>query len=246
MTAEAAPQPVTVKLIDRHEVAERTMAFRFERPAGWTFKPGQSVDLTLLDPPETDSEGNTRSFSIASDTSEPGFLIATRLRGSAFKRVLSTMPLGSALKLDGPFGSLTLHNNSSRAAVMLAGGIGITPFRGMIVRAAREALPHRIYLLYSNRRPEDAPFLAELQELQAKNPNYKLAATITEPAASRVPWGGETGFIDPAMLRRVISGAPSPIYYAAGPPEMVKAMQSMLHDYGADEDDIRVEEFPGY
>lgn len=246
MTAQAAQQPLTVKLIDRLEVAERTMAFRFERPTGWTFKPGQSVDLTLLDPPETDSEGNTRSFSIASDTSEPGFLIATRLRGSAFKRVLSTMPLGSSVKLDGPFGNLTLHNNSSRAAVMLAGGIGITPFRGMIVRAARELLPHRIYLIYSNRRTEDAPFLQELQELQTKNPNYKLTATITEPAASKAPWSGETGFIDAAMLGRAIDGAPSPIYYSAGPPEMVKAMQSMLHEYGVDEDDIRVEEFSGY
>ncbi len=50
------------RLTSRQEVAERTMAFRFERPVGWRFKAGQSVDLTLLDPPETDAEGNTRAF----------------------------------------------------------------------------------------------------------------------------------------------------------------------------------------
>jgi ferredoxin-NADP reductase len=50
------------KLIDRKEVAEGTMAFRFEKPSGWTFKAGQYLDMTLLDPPESDAEGNVRSF----------------------------------------------------------------------------------------------------------------------------------------------------------------------------------------
>lgn len=245
MAAEPA-QALEVKLVDRFEVAERTMAFRLEKPEGWAFKPGQSVDLTLLNPPETDGEGNTRSFSLACDTSDPALLFATRLTGSAFKRVLSTAPLGTVLKLDGPFGNLTLHNNSSRAAVMLTGGIGITAFRGTILRAARERLQHRIVLLYSNRRPEDAAFLDELRGLEARNPNYKLVATMTEPKASKSPWSGETGLIDQAMLQRATTGLNSPIYYSAGPPGMVKAMQSLLHDNGVDDDDIRVEEFSGY
>jgi len=42
------------------------MGFRFEKPTGWTFKAGQSIDMTLLAPAETDAEGNTRTFSIAS------------------------------------------------------------------------------------------------------------------------------------------------------------------------------------
>jgi len=50
------------KLLSRVEVAEGTMAFHFEKPPGFDFKPGQSADLTLLNPPETDSEGNTALF----------------------------------------------------------------------------------------------------------------------------------------------------------------------------------------
>lgn len=242
------PEPsaaLMLKLIGREPVADQTMAFRFEKP-GWAFKPGQSVDMTLIDPPETDAEGNTRSFSIASDQSEDALLFATRLRGSAFKRVLSQMPLGNAVKVDGPFGSLTLHNNAARAAVFLAGGIGITPFRGMVVRAAREKLAHHIYLFYSNHRPEDAVFLEELQSLQQQNSNYKLIATMTSMEKSKRAWQGETGFIDKAMLERNLQGAASPIYYTAGPASMVKAMQSLLHQIGVDDDDICVEEFPGY
>ncbi len=139
------------KLKDRKEVAERTIAFRFEKPSGWAFKAGQFIDMTLLDPSETDSEGNTRGFSIASGRHEETLMVATRMRDTAFKRVLKTMPVGTAVKIEGPFGDLTLPNNASRTTVFLAGGIGITPFRSISVRAANERLPHRIFLFYSNR-----------------------------------------------------------------------------------------------
>ena len=56
----------TVKLKDRKEIAAGTLAFSFEKPADFTFKAGQFVQMTLLDPPETDAEGNRRDFSIAS------------------------------------------------------------------------------------------------------------------------------------------------------------------------------------
>ncbi|MEO6798102.1 MAG: hypothetical protein ABI401_05085, partial [Candidatus Dormibacter sp.] len=48
------------KLNGREEVAEGTMAFHFEKPPGWTFRAGQFIDMDLIDPPETDAEGNTR------------------------------------------------------------------------------------------------------------------------------------------------------------------------------------------
>jgi ferredoxin-NADP reductase len=133
-----------------------------------------------------------------------------------------------------------------RTAVFLAGGIGITPFRSIVFRAAKEKLPHRIFLFYSNRRPEDAPFLDELQALERENPNYKLIASMTEMSKSHRPWQGETGLIDKEMLARHLKGAISPIYYVAGPPEMVKGLKTMISEAGADDDDIRTEEFSGY
>jgi ferredoxin-NADP reductase len=59
-------------LIRREEVVEGTMAFHFEKPPGFTFKAGQSADVTLIDPPDTDAEGTTRTFSIASPPFEAG------------------------------------------------------------------------------------------------------------------------------------------------------------------------------
>ncbi|HXU19677.1 MAG TPA: FAD-dependent oxidoreductase [Verrucomicrobiae bacterium] len=243
----AAASPIFMsKLKDRKEVAERTIAFRFEKPSGWTFKAGQFIDMTLLDPSETDSEGNTRGFSIASGPHEEMLMVATRIRDTAFKRVLKTMPIGTAVKIEGPSGDLTLPNNFKRAVALLAGGIGITPFRSMLVRAAKEKLPHRIFLFYSNRRPEDAPFLEELQTLERANPNYKLIASMTEMKKSQRPWDGETGLINPEMLTRHLKGAGTPIYFIAGPPAMVKGLHEMLNKAGVDDDDIRAEEFAGY
>ena len=83
MATSATAGSFKVKLISRQEIAERTMAFRLEKPAGWTFKAGQSIDLTLLEPTETDAEGNTRAFSIASAPFEENLIVATRLRNTA-------------------------------------------------------------------------------------------------------------------------------------------------------------------
>ena len=243
----AAVAPVTEsRLIGREEVAERTMAFRFYRPLNWTFQAGQFLDMTLLDPSETDAEGNTRSFSIASAPYEDTLMVATRMRDTAFKRVLRSMPLGSPVKLEGPSGDLTLHSDVSRAAVFLAGGIGITPFRSIVSQAAKDKRAHRIFLFYSNRRLEDAPFLDELQALEHENPNYKLIASMTDMTKSHRTWRGETGLIDKEMLASHLKDAVSPIYYIAGPPEMVKGLGTMIHDIGVDDADVRAEEFSGY
>src|SRR5574338_1057707 len=97
--ADQATWPIFMtKLKDRKEVAERTMAFQFEKPAGWTFRAGQFIDITLPNPPETDAEGNTRGFSISSAPQEDFLMVATRLRDTAFKRSLKTVPLGTEVK----------------------------------------------------------------------------------------------------------------------------------------------------
>jgi ferredoxin-NADP reductase len=177
----------------------------------------------------------------------------TRLRDTAFKRVLRTMPLGTAVRVEGPFGNLTLHNDSRRPAVLLAGGIGITPFRSFVRRAAHERLPHRILLFYANRRPEDAPFLDELRGLARENPNFAFIPTMTQMSASSQPWTGETGRIDHAMMKKYLlantapgSSPPRAIYYLAGPSRMVAGLHAMLNASGIDDDDIRTEEFTGY
>ena len=235
-----------IKLLSRTEVAEGTMAFFFDKPAGFEYKAGQSGDFTLLAPPETDAEGNTRAFSIANPPHENELMISTRTRNTAFKRVLRSMPIGTELQLEGPFGAMTLHNNSARPAVLLAGGIGITPFRSMLFHAAKALLPHRLFLFYSNRYPEAAAFLEELLDLEQHNPNYRLVATMDESGGTHREWHGEKGHLTGEMLKRHLPTLEGPIYYVAGPPAMVSGLQKMLNEAGINDDDIRSESFSGY
>lgn len=245
MTATVAWPTFQAALIGRDLVAEGTMAFRFAKPADWTYRAGQFVDITLLDPPETDAEGDTRGFSISSAPSEDVIMITTRLRDTAFKRVLRTMPIGTRVKIEGPFGDLRLHN-AARPAVVLTGGIGITPFRSILIQTIQNGgLPYPVVVFYANRRPQDAAFLDELRELTGQDRNLTFVPTMSGLDPSE-PWDGERGRIDASMLRRHLDGVTNAIYYLTGPPGMIKGLRTMLVDSGVDEDDIRTEEFTGY
>ncbi|HKF49901.1 MAG TPA: FAD-dependent oxidoreductase [Terracidiphilus sp.] len=236
----------TSEFLRKQQVAEGTMAFHFRKPQGFDFRAGQAIDVTLPNPPETDAEGNVRTFSLASSPEEPDLMVTTRMRDTAFKRVLKGAAPGLQVKLDGPTGSLTLHANAQKAAVLMAGGIGITPFRSIVLDAAAKKKAHPIYLFYSNRRPEDAAFLDELEQVAREYPNFRLVATMTKISGSSRKWRGETGLLDKQKLQSHLDSLNGPIYYVAGPPAMVAAMRDMLVKAGVDEDDIRTEDFPGY
>jgi ferredoxin-NADP reductase len=247
-----------VTLKEKKQIAEGTYTFIFEKPKGFHFRAGQHVRMTLMNPPETDSEGNSRFFSLANSPQETDLVIAVRMRQTAFKRVLERMQIGDKvlieIRLDVPHRAFTLHKDSSKPAVFLIGGIGIVPAFSMIKDAIERKLPHKIFLFYSNRRPEDAPFLDELEHLAKQHPSFKLIPTMTQPEklalsqaeVSTKSWRGETGHINYSMLKRYVENIQSPIYYIAGLPEMVSAMRTLLIDAGVNEEDIRAEEFSGF
>lgn len=237
---------MTVRLQRRQEVADRTMAFHFDKPAGFSFKPGQAIDLILPETAGLGSEGSRHTFSIVSAPHEGELVVATRMRGSEFKNALARLPIGASVEIEGPSGSLTLHKKLERPAVLIAGGIGITPFMSMLRHAASSASPQHLVLLYSNRRPEDSAFLPELQRLEGENRNFRLVATMTQMAQARLPWTGETDKIGEALLKRIAMGLANPVYYVAGPPALVGALRETLERAGVDGDDIRSEEFYGY
>lgn len=246
-----------IALKGKKQIAEGTMAFIFEKPEGFTFKAGQHLRMSLINPPETDSEGDSRFFSLASTPQDPVIVIAMRMRDTAFKRVIKKMKVGEKVSiqimLGVPHGAFALHEDSARPAIFIVGGIGIVPAFSMIKDATEKKLPHKMFLFYSNRRPQDAPFLEELQKLAKQNPSFKLIVTMTDaekPAliksVSSQTWNGETGRIDKAMLTKYVKDFTSPKYYLSGLPEMTSAMKKMLTDIGVKEDNINAEEFTGF
>ncbi len=235
----------TVAIVGREVIAHKTIALFLERPAGFSFVAGQNIDVTVVDPPEPDPEGGSRTFSIASAPFEDQIMIAVRLRNNPYKRALETLPIGSPIQIDGPYGSFVLHNDSSIPAVFIAGGIGIAPILSILREAAEQGCDHRLTLFYANRRIEDAAYYDELEALADALPNFAFIPTMTRPETSGHPWTGECGYIDGPMLKRSIRDVRTPIYFAVGPSRMVWGTMTLL-DGLVDKSKVKLEDFTGF
>lgn len=234
------------RLTGKKELAKGTLAFSVGKPEGFKFVAGQAVYVVIPDLETVDAKGTVRTFSIASAPQDAELEIAMRQTDTSFKHHLATGKVGSPVQIEGPYGDLTLHEDANRPAVFLAGGIGVTPFRSMVLDASSRGVQHRLFLFYGNRKPEDAAYLAELRELEQKNPRFKLIATFTEGEA--VPQSGtvEHGYITAEMIARHVGDLAAPIFYVAGPPAMVSAMEEVLKNAGVNQGNVRAEKFAGY
>ncbi len=213
----------------------------FEKLAGFMYKPGQYMSYFL---PVQDPKGNTRQFSIASSPTEDVLLLSFRDTNSIFKQKLKNLNKNDAIDAKGPYGSFIL--DTSKPAIMLSGGVGITPLRSMIKFAADSKLKTNIILFYSNRTPEEIAFKREFEGMEKKNKNIKIIHTITNLQDSKEKWSGLTGYIDAKMISSNVKNAKDSIFYICGPPAMVDAMADLLKNMNIPDEQVRIEHFTGY
>lgn len=234
-----------LKLIDRREIVKGIILFAFEKPEGFTFKPGQYAGFTLIDPTETDAAGITRRFSLLGTPQDTHLTIAMRFhdKAHAYKRVLNQLAIGQEIKFAGPTGNFVLPEDNSTPVVLIAGGIGITPFYCMIKHELEQNSTRPIYLFYGNQSPQDTAFLNEFQALEKNHSNFKFIPTVLDADTN---WKGETGYINHLMIKKYIPDLSVPIYYVCGSPSMVTTLQETLVEMEINEERIKVEDFPGY
>jgi ferredoxin-NADP reductase/nitrite reductase/ring-hydroxylating ferredoxin subunit len=201
-----------------------------------------------------DPKGPIRHFTIASSPSEDFIMISTRIRDTPYKKRLSSLEEGVRVKVRGPEGKFVLHEDYSKAAVLLSGGIGVTPFRSMIKYATDKQLPLKLNMFDSNRDQANILYKNEFDECLKTNRNLKIIYTITATeeqgqAPSSSSWKGERGIINKTMLTKYLttSELDNSVFYVCGPPGMLKAMQNLLQDdLHIPKESIKVEEFTGY
>lgn len=231
----------------RESIAEtrEVRTFRFERPeGGFTWRAGQNLVMTI--PGLEDPRGPTRPFTISSSpTEEDVIAVSTLMRESPFKQRLARMAPGDTVEIEGPEGDFVLE--PGRPAVMIAGGIGVTPFRSMLKFATDTRLEKPLILVYSSKTPADIVFRAELETLARANHAIRLLHTVTRPEQATEPWDGRKGRIDGDLLREATRGVRHPLVYVAGPPGLVKEIRNLLdREIHLSSDDIRTDEFEGY
>jgi glycine betaine catabolism B len=221
------------------------MTFRFStQGTDFHYLSNQAIRLAL--PGVDDPWGAVRLFSMSSSPSEPGQIAVTcKISDTPFKQALAQLRPGDPAEIYGPLG--TFLYDPTRPGVFLAGGIGITPFRGMLRYAVDSGGASENRLLYSARVPEEFVFREELNAMAGASPHVQVHYTVTRPTESKSAWSGRVGRIDEAWIREVAEPLARPKFYVAGLPGMVEEVVALLQGpLSVAEDDIDYEMFRGF
>ena len=206
-----------VKIKEIKKVADYTKSFILEKPRGFEYEAGQHGFIEIF-------ADNGKPFSLVSSPHEKIIEFATIIRDqSKWKQALDKKKIGDELILSGPYGMFK-YEDSETDIGFIAGGIGITPFIGILRYLNFKKLSTKIILLYSNKSENRTAFKNELDMLKEKNPNLKIIYTMTE----QEDFEGEKGRIDEDFIRKHVKNSEKKIWYVAGPPAMVKSMNDLL------------------
>jgi len=221
-----------IHLLGKDKVRPGVYTFVFKSAEPLTWQPGQYMHY-VLNHPNPDSRGVERWFTISSAPYEQNIVITTRMaadHGSSFKAALLALNVGDELEADGPKGGFTLRPNASRH-VLIAGGIGITPYHAMLAQLGHDKQSANADLLYAN-SDDNFVFGAELDKLAAADPTLRIikfvGKKITEPDLAAYQTDKNI------------------IFYLSGPEAMVQSYEGLLHLMGADEARVVTDYFPGY
>jgi ferredoxin-NADP reductase len=207
-----------------------TFTFAPAEPVSW--QPGQYMHYVLKHE-NPDDRGQERWFTISSAPYEEDIMITTRFDGekkSSFKQALLKLEPGGTIEADGPKGSFTLQEGQHHH-IFIAGGIGVTPFRSMLLQLLHDHQDKKIDLMYANR---DSNFVYGdwLKDLQTKSPSFHLLDFVDKR-------------IEEPDLAEFMKDKTA-IYYLSGPRSMVEAYEHLLADKGVEKTAVMTDYFPGY
>ncbi len=234
-----------LKLIHKQKIASDSWELIFDKPEGFVYEPGQFIEINL-EHPNPDDRGFKRWFTLSSSPTESDLMVTSRLvdKHSTFKDALFKLKAGDSIKASEPMGKFTLPTDITKKIVWIAGGIGITPFRSQMKFLLDNQESRDVTLIYSNRSLKDVCFQDLWDEAQKNLPNFKYVQTLVDEIPS--DWQAEKGFVDGAMLERVITNLDECEFFISGPEPMVEAFKPILTGKGIEEKYIHQDWFPNY
>jgi len=207
--------PARVQKLER--AADDAMIVYLKLPANerLMFLPGQYIDILLKD-------GTRRSFSMANAPHDDEYvqLHVRHVPGGAFTdHVFQTMKERDILRLEGPFGTFFLREESAKPIVLVASGTGFAPIKALIEAALRKGIPRPMTLYWGARRPKDLYLDALPERWAAEHSGFKYVPVISD-ALAEDRWDGRTGFVHRAVMED-LSDLSGHQVYACGVPIMV-------------------------
>ncbi len=220
-------------LIEKRRETSDTTSFLFQSESPFSWRAGQFLRYTL-EHPNPDERKTKRYFTIASAPHEGVVMLSTRFSndGSSFKRALEALSIGGTIEAEGPDGDFVVEDPAAEH-VFIAGGIGVTPYRAILLDLDHRNLPMNVKLLYANRN-EEFVYKSLLEELTKKHPTFMIEYFVS-PAK-----------IDEKAIRGAVPDLQKPIFYVSGPEPMVEAFEKLLIEMGIPDPHIKRDYFPGY
>ena len=219
--------PVRVSTLER--ASHDMMVLRLQLPAADTFqyRAGQYVEFLLRD-------GDRRSYSMANaphtQQAQPSIELHIRhMPGGKFTdHVFGAMKEKDILRVEGPYGSFFLREDSDKPMVLLASGSGFAPIKAIIEHMQHKGITRPATLYWGGRRPADLYQDAWVRARLAEMPNLRYVPVVSD-ALSEDGWTGRTGFVHLAVLQDFpdLSGHQ---VYACGAPIVVESART---DYSA-------------
>jgi CDP-4-dehydro-6-deoxyglucose reductase len=193
------------------------------------FLAGQYIDVLIKD-------HEPRSFSIANAPHDDEFieLHIRYVEGGLFTdQVFHHMKEKTLLRVKGPLGTFFLREDSDRPIILIGGGTGFAPLKGILEHAFEIGLERPIHLFWGVRARRDL-YLDELpQQFVREHANFRYIPVLSEPLPED-DWDGETGFVSDAVVR-VYPDLSGHDVYMSGPPVMVEAGHALFMQHGLDE-----------
>jgi len=219
--------PVRVIAIERP--APDVAVLKLQLPAAEPFRyyAGQYVEVILKD-------GRRRSYSMAvpPHAGSPLELHVRHMPGGVFTDHVfgagaTQMKEREILRLEGPFGSFFLREDSDKPVVLLASGTGFAPVKAIVEHMIHLGTARPVRLYWGGRRPRDLYMDALARQWSGQLPDFRYVPVVSEPAAEDA-WTGRTGFVHRAVMEDIpdLSGYQ---VYACGAPPMVEAAR---RDFG--------------
>ncbi len=203
------------------------------------FKPGQYVMLAIYG-----KKGNIwqqRSFSLCSSPLNKKFIqLAVKIYGE-FTQKVATLKEGDSVGISGPYGFFVFNEKKMKETILLAGGIGITPFMSIIRYISEAKLTNKILLFYSNRKKEDITFFEELKFISQRHKNIQVIFSLTKNNSQF--WEYEKGRIDEEMIKKYCPLFQGKYFSLCGPLQFMESILSQLEKDGVSKDYIEMERF---
>lgn len=238
-------EKLVLRLKEKNRLTSDTYEFVFSAPRRFSFVPGQYMEWTLGHD-KTDSRGNRRYFTLASAPTERTLRLGVKFyeNSSSFKKAMLAINKDTEIIASQLAGDFILPKNPTQKCVLIAGGIGITPFRSMVKHLLDTHRRRPITIFYTAKTIDDIMY-KDVFDRAKQELGINTIFTITDNNNIPRTWTGKVGRFNAELIRSMIPDYEDSVFYISGSRSMVEGFRNILKRIGIPNHQIKTDLFTG-